>query len=556
MYIFQILIDFFKDYKFTVIFYFLFTILSFPLESIVIPQIYSRFFDILNEKTKINTFVKYILYIFIVQVIVNFSNCITTYIESYFIPEINNFIINYIFKNLLMKYEDSLTELEIGKIITRISTIPSYLKEFLSDFLVWVFPRILTAFLINLYFFYLNPILGLTSTVLVIAYIYINFKYFMTCSNLSNERHLLFEEKNQYTQDKLSNSASIYSSGLIQKEIKEYDKDTERYTSKFRENLLCINRVNIMSSVLIVVLFIALNIVTTYLYFKKKITFTHLMAIFITIIYYIPCIMTVIQTMPDLIHYYGSLKAVDTFIKELYETEIKKKNEIEKPLKKINTGSIIINNLNFGYDNNLLFKNFYLTIKDNEKVAIIGPSGNGKSSLIKLIMGFYKVPDGTIFIDGKDINSFELNDLRKQISYVNQTTKLFNMSIMDNIRYGNNMTKEEVIDMCKKIKIDNVFKNLKDGLNTIAGIEGSNLSGGQKQIILLMRNMSKNNKIVILDEPISAIDRENIVNIIEAIKELGKNKTVIIITHDESILSIVNRVIKLSSGKIISDNYI
>jgi ABC-type multidrug transport system fused ATPase/permease subunit len=557
MYILKILLHFFKDYKFTIIFYFIFTCLSFPLESIVIPQIYSHFFEVLNEKTKLNVFIKYIVLIIIVQIIVNFSNCITTYIEAYIIPEINHYIINYIFKNLLIKYENSITELEIGKIITRISTIPGYLKDFMSNFLVWIFPRLLTVIIINIYFLYLNIYLGITSIIFVTIFIYINFKYFIKCSLLSNERHLLFEEVNQYTQDKLSNSSSIYSSGLSNKEIKNYNKDTESYTSKFRENLLCLNNVNSVSSVLIVLLFISLNIITTYLFIKKKITFTNLMAIFITVIYYIPCITTITQTIPDLIHYYGSLQAVDIFIKDLYNIDTLKKKEIEKPLIKINSGNIIINNMSFGYKNNeYLFKNFYLTIKNNEKVAIIGPSGNGKSSLIKLIMGFYKVPNSCIYIDNKDINTFNLSDLRKQISYVNQNTKLFNMSIIENIKYGNNMTNEQVVELCNKIKIENIFKNLKDGLNTTAGIEGSNLSGGQKQIILLMRNMSKNNKIIILDEPTSAIDKENTINVINAIKELSKDKTLIIITHDDTLLSVVNRVIKLNGGKIIDDKYI
>jgi ABC-type multidrug transport system fused ATPase/permease subunit len=557
MYIFKIFNDFFKDYKFTIIFYLLFTILSFPLESIVIPQIYSNFFQVLNEKTKSNIFTKYILLILIVQIIVNFSNCITTYIEAYFIPELNSYIINYIFKYILIKYENEVTDLEIGKIITRISTIPSYMKEFISDFLVWVFPRALTVFIINIYFLYLNPILGIVSIILVILFIYFNLKYFLRCSNLSQDRHLLFEEKNQYTQDKLSNSSSIYSSGLLKNEIKQYNNDTLKYTSKFKENLLCLNNVNILSSILIIVLFISLNSISAYLFLKKKISFTNLMAIFITIIYYIPCIMTIIQTIPDLIHYYGSLKAVDLFIEDLYKVQISKKNEIEKPLIKINSGNIIINNLNFGYANDhYLFKNFYLTIKDNEKIAIIGPSGNGKSSLIKLIMGYYKIPNGQIFIDGKDINTFDLNDLRKQISYVNQNTKLFNLSIFDNIRYGNNTSNQDIINLCKKIKVENIFHNLKDGLNTIAGVEGGNLSGGQKQIVLLMRTMLKNNKIVILDEPTSAIDKENTDNVINAIQELGKNKTLIIITHDDTLLKLVNRVIKLKSGKIIDDTYI
>jgi ABC-type bacteriocin/lantibiotic exporter with double-glycine peptidase domain len=284
------------------------------------------------------------------------------------------------------------------------------------------------------------------------------------------------------------------------------------------------------------------------------------MAIFITIIYYIPCIITINSTLPTLIHYYGSLFAIDTFIEDLYKVDINYVNvekEDNEVIMNINKGNIVINNLNFGYiKDNYLFKNFYLTIKDQEKIAIVGPSGNGKSTLIKLIMGYYKLPNGNIYIDDRDINEYNLNDLRKQISYVNQTSKLFNTSLLKNIQYGNNYTDNEIIKLCNKLKVDNVFKNLKEGLNTNVGVEGSQLSGGQRQLVHILRCICKKNKIVILDEPTSAIDKENKENIIDAIKELSKSSTLIIITHDDTLLELVNRVIKMDSGKIIEDEYI
>ena len=556
MYIFKIFFDFIKKYKITLIFYVLFTLLAFPLESILVPQVYSNFFEAINTKTKIDVFIKYFIIIISLISLVNIANCSTSYIESFMIPEMNEYVINYIFKNLLYKYENNFTDIELGKIITRIGSIPGFLKDFITDFCVWIFPRFLTIVIINIYFFYINWKLGLISLILLVIYIIVNFSYFNKCSVISNDRHVLFEEKNQKTQDKLSNTFSIYSTGNINKEIIDYEYNTKEYTNKFKENLSCLNKINIFTAIIVIIMFVSLNVTSTYLFIKKEISFTVLMAIFITIIYYTPCIITINSTMPSLIHAYGTLKAVDEFIKELYEINnekkgIKNNENIIMPLK---NGSIIINNLNFGYGNEkLLFKNFYLTIKNNESVAIVGPSGNGKSSLIKLIMGYFKVPDNTIFIDNIDINKFDLNDLRKQISYVNQNSKLFNMSIMENIQYGNNIDEKYIINMCKNLKVDNIFKNLPNGYKTNVGIEGNNLSGGQRQLIHILRCILKKNKIVILDEPTSAIDKDNTENIINIVKEMSKNNTLILITHDESILKVVNRVIRLDAGKIVDD---
>ena len=565
MYIFKILFEYFKNHKFYIFIYILFTILSFPMESILIPHIYSNFFNVLDKNTDRSVYIKYIGIIILIQIIVNASNNITSYIEAIFIPNLNHFIINYIFKNLLRKYENSVTEIELGKITTRMSTIPSYVKELINDFFVWIFPRLFTILLINLYFFYININLGIVSLILLFIFIYVNIKYFCYCAKVSLDRHNLFEEHNQNTQDLLSNSSSIYSAGYTNNEIEKYDLNTIKYTSKFKENLLCVNKVSIISGTLIVILFAFLNIFAVFLYYKKKITYTNLIAILIMIIYYIPCITTVGLILPNITHTYGPLLSIDSFIKDLYNVQNdydSNKETIEEITKEnieynIKSGNIIINNLSFGYtENNLIFKNFYLTIKNNENIAIIGNSGNGKSTLIKIIMGYYKIPDNTIYLDGKDINTFDLTELRKQISYVNQNTKLFNISIIKNIQYGNNMSRKDIELLIKKINIQNIFSNLKDGLDSPSGIEGSKLSGGQKQIIHILRNLGKNNKIVILDEPTSSIDINNKQNVINAIKELSNNKTLIIITHDEDLLSLVNRVIKLESGKIIDDKYI
>lgn len=537
--------------------YFIISLFSFPLEAIIIPQIYSNFFNVLNNKTKLNIYIKYFIIIIIFLIIINIADLITSYIESLLIPKFNEYIINYIFKHLLYKYEDSIKDIEMGKIITKISTIPQHFKELLTNFFVHIFPSTLAIILINIYFLYLNPILGIVSSILVIIYFYANIYFFNLCSLSANEKHKLLEHQNQYMQDKLSNSYSIYSCGNLKKEIYEYEEKTKHYTNKFNDNLKCIFKSSIISNLFMNIIFISLNCTATYLYIKKKLSFTNLIAIFITIIYYTPCLTEINTIIPTFIQTYGSLQTSDDFLEDLYNINLEKKNEIKKKQIKINYGSILINNLTFGYNNNeYLFKDFFLEIKDNEKIAILGASGNGKSSLTKLIMGYYKLPDNIIFIDKININNYNLNNLREQISYVNQNTKLFNMSLLENIQYGNNLSRGEIIQILRDINIDNIFKNLKNGLDTNVGIEGNNISGGQRQVVHILRSLFKNNKILILDEPTSAIDKANKESIINAIYKLTKNKTLILITHDNDILKIVNRIVVLDAGKIIEDKYV
>ena len=561
MYILKIINSFIEKKRLLVIIYILFTITAYPLQAIIIPQIYSSFINTLNIKNDLKIFVKYFLIILFFLTIINISNIVTSYIEALFIPEMNEYIINYIYKNLLIKYENNYTDIELGKILARINSIPQYLKSFLADFTKFIFPHMLTIIIINLYFFYINWKLGLISMIILGIFFIVNILFFNKCVNLSNDRHILYEEKNQMTEDKLANLYSIYSHGDLKKEIDIYELNTKIYTDKYKDSLFCLSTSTNFSSIYNIFLFSILNGIASYLYLNKKINLQTLIAIIITVIYYTPSIDVMGTVIPDIMHYYGSLKAIDNFIEELYISEKNYLNNLTLPennilATKIETAEIKITNLNFGYGLKKLFNNFSLTIKDGEKIAIVGSSGNGKSTIIKLIMGYYKVPDNSIFIDGKCINKYNLSDLRKQISYVNQNNKLFNMSVCENIQYGNDLTKQEILEMCERIKIDNIFKNLENGLDSLAGVNGDSLSGGQRQIIHLLRCIGKKNRIIILDEPTAAIDKDNTINVVNAVKELGKNNTVILITHDESILSFVDRIITMDSGKIISDKYI
>jgi ABC-type multidrug transport system fused ATPase/permease subunit len=553
----KILYPFLYDYKFTILIYILLTILAFPLEAIVMPQIYSNFFSILSSKTKLKTFIKYFVIIIAILLIIYSSNSATYYIDSYLIPNLHKYTIDYIFENLILKYENNYTDIELGKIVTTLSNIPSTYKDLFIE-LIFIFPRILVVLVVNIYFFYLDYKLGIIALIILFLFFIDNIYYILKCSVLSEQRYDLMKNISENTQNKLSNLFSIYSNSNANKEILSHKNITNTYKNKFKDNLFCSFKSTIFSNILIILNYLLLNCMTVYLYMTNKISLTSVIAVFITIIYYTPPLESINNSIPILIHDFGILLNSNNFIKDLHETNLFIKNKIKKNQKEIKNGIITINNLNFSYNkdyNKKLFEKFYLTIKNNEKIAIIGQSGNGKSTLIKLIMGYYNVLDGTIFIDGHDINSFDTNDLRSQISYVQQNSKLFNTTLLKNLQYGNNMSEKDITELLQKMKLDNIFKNLKDGLETDVGVEGNNLSGGQRQLVHIIRAIAKNNKIIILDEPTSAIDKENTINVINIFKEL-KNRTLILITHDEILLPYVDRIITLDAGKIIDDKYL
>lgn len=527
--------------------------MAYPLESVVLPQFYSYFFETIKSDQRTETFIKYFILLTTILVVTYSSASLQHYYEAQILPEINAHYVNYIYKNIIHKYQNEYTDLDMGAIIGKITAIPTIMREITSDVAAWILPRVLAIIVINIYFFSIHWKLGLLSSILIAIFILINMSTFDKCVHIATKRQSQQDLKNSEISDKLNNLYSIYSSGDVKHEIESYEANTEILKDKHRKSLQCINRNKIINIIFLILLFVILNGYITFLYKNKELSYHTLVALFITIIYYVPCFYNISESVPDVTHYLGVLNNYNSFLHDLQKTE--HANNVDKrPDINITKGKIDIKNLQFDYNGSRpLFNNLNLHIEEKDHVAFVGQSGNGKSTLVKIIMGYYHVDDNTIFIDNQDINKYNLDSLRKQICYVNQNSKLFNMSIYDNISYGNELTKRDIDNLIQKIGVGRIFTGLTDGLNSNAGVNGDKLSGGQKQMIHILRAIGKKNKIIVMDEPTAAIDVANRDLVIKAIIEMSKHKTLLLITHDDTLLKTCNRVIRIANGVIVSD---
>lgn len=236
---------------------------------------------------------------------------------------------------------------------------------------------------------------------------------------------------------------------------------------------------------------------------------------------------------------------------------LEEKEEIDDVKENINTSDILGNvsfkNVNFGYTKEkTIINDFSIDIKKGQKIAIVGPTGAGKTTIVKLLMRFYDVNSGEILIDGKNIKELKRSDLRKLFGMVLQDTWLFNGSIMDNIRYGKlDATDEEVINSSKVANAHHFISTLPNGYNMEINEEANNISQGQKQLLTIARVILANPKILILDEATSSIDTRTEVLIQSAIKNLMKDKTSFIIAHRLSTIKDADVILVMNEGDII-----
>lgn len=223
-----------------------------------------------------------------------------------------------------------------------------------------------------------------------------------------------------------------------------------------------------------------------------------------------------------------------------------------KPLENVE-GRIAFKNVSFSYDcSENVLEHIDIQIEAGKTVALVGPSGGGKTTLCSLLPRFYDVTDGCVTIDGQDIRSVTLKSLRSNIGIVQQDVYMFGGSIRDNIAYGKpGASDEEIVEAAKRANIHDFIVSLPEGYNTFVGERGARLSGGQKQRISIARVFLKDPRILILDEATSALDNESERHIQESLEELAKDRTTIVIAHRLSTIRNADEIIVLSDEGIV-----
>lgn len=280
-------------------------------------------------------------------------------------------------------------------------------------------------------------------------------------------------------------------------------------------------------------------------------------SIFITLESYIWRIDEVVESLSDFGVNYNKITVSLKRIGEILNNELYDDEKFGNKIITNSIGQIEFNNVYFKYsdDEDLTLNGLSLKIEPNKKVAIVGKSGNGKSTIFNLLLRYFDSTDGSITIDGIDIKDLTEKSLRENISIIRQSPFLFNLSIIDNFRLINSdVTLEEVRNVCKKAYIDEYIMGLPNKYETIIGEGGINLSGGQKQRLAIARTLLLNTKIILFDEATSALDNESQEYIKKTIDNLVKDHTVIIVAHrlstivDSDVINVIDKGKLDSSG--------
>ena len=405
------------------------------------------------------------------------------------------------------------------------------------------------ALIIVVVSFKISIFIGIEITIFAIIMGIISSKYFPVIKNTQKEIKKESDKLIKRATENLTGIREIKALGIKNNMINLINNDIDNYCNKS----LKINRYesvyNGLNNIVYYVLQFIILLTCGYLFIKGHIVYSVLMMVHT----YIWRIDEVAETLSSFGVNYNKVKVSLSRIDEVVNNKIFK-DEIYGDINLNNPkGNVTFKNVSFKYTKkeNLTLDNLSLNIKTNQKTAIVGRSGNGKTTIFNLLLRYFDVTNGEVLIDGVDIKDLTEESLRKTISCVRQNPFLFNMSIFENFKIVKpDITLKEVKEVCKRAYIDEYIESLPKKYNTIIGEGGINLSGGQKQRLAIARTLLLNTKIILFDEATSALDNESQKYIKMTIDDLTKDHTIIIIAHRLSTIIDADEILVIENGKL------
>lgn len=434
---------------------------------------------------------------------------------------------------------------EKGNLISIITSDIELLEVFYAHTIAPIVIAIITCSLISTVLFNIHMYFGILS---ILFYLIIGFiiPYFSSKfgQNAGVEYRTIFGKSNSYLLDSLRGLKEILLFGNGKERLDNINKNSTLLNEKVKiikchEGFIkATTDSTIMISILISTMF------GYSIYIQNQITFSNMILAIVIIASSFGPVVALSNLSNNLLQTFASAERVFDILDEIPIVE-----EVPGDFAMSDT-SIKSSDISFAYPNrgDNILENVFLSINKGDKIAIVGKSGIGKSTFIKLIMRFWDVNKGEIFIDNKLVNNIPTKSLRKSQALVSQETFLFNESIEYNIKIGNiDATKEQIIESAKKAAIHEFIKSLPKGYETIVGELGGNLSSGEKQRIGLARAFLTDAPILILDEPTSNLDTLNEAQILQSIKENSFDKSIILISHRKSTSSICDKTFELKN---------
>ena len=460
------------------------------------------------------------------------------------LPNHLHYIRQKMFKGLIERHREEYNDIPSGEAIARIldvSRLYAYQSEYVVD---TVIPYIIGLMVVLTFTYRSNTMLGVVATVGLGTMIANAIAWGRKIANISFDREEIYINMVESMNNNFNNLMNVYINNKEDDTVKENNKLNEEHTDMFQKELVISRNSNATSTILSVIVFCIILVIGYHKVKGGEMSGLKLGALITVYFMYMHWSLELFHNLPYIFRRLGIWRNNYEFVANLFNTSDASRSSFV-----ITKGSVELKDVEFKYPSMTIpfIDNLNIKIEDGERVAIIGRSGSGKTTIMKLILGFYKPNHGKILLDDHDAQDIKINEVRKKVNYINQRTTLMNDSILSNIQYGNSATRAEVLALLHKYDIMDIFSEMPGGIDADAGVNGGLLSLGMQKTVIVTRGILKRDSLVyIFDEPVAGLDPETRKKIMHMITKECAGKTIICVTHVKEIEEFVERVIPIA----------
>ncbi len=541
----KILFKYLRNDKLKLFLYVVFALLSY------LPSLFVAIITGLGlEALILKKFKKFVIYLFLATGLQIFSYSIAQVIKDYIHNYLEIKFIKNVSKDIYHKYQNmpaiAFEEMGVGELINRLSSDTDRVMELLARIIKMACKLAIVVFVIIISFG-VSIYIGLEILIFGLIMGIISYKFFPIIKNTQKLVKTQTDKLIKSTTENVTGIREIKALGIKSNIEKSVNKRIDALSSnnmKIRNYEMGYFAIN---NLIYYLLEFIILLTCGYLFVKGHIAYS----IFMMLENYIWRIDEAVSSISEFGVDYNKVKVSLYRIDQIVNNKLYQDEEYGTVNLKNAQGVITFENVSFKYRDNekLALNNLNLTLEPNKKIAIVGRSGNGKSTIFNLLLRYFDATEGKILIDGVNIKDLTEKSLRSTISSIRQNPFLFNMSVIDNFRLVKpKVTLQEVREVCQKAYIDDYIMSLPDKYDSIIGEGGINLSGGQKQRLAIARTLLLNTKIILFDEATSALDNESQGYIKKTIDNLVKNHTIIIIAHRLSTIVDADEIYLIDKG--------
>lgn len=483
------------------------------------------------------------LIFFIVILFRSLTNLFRNQMLSYFNMKVDISLFLNSFKRILLLPYNYYKNKTTGEIISRVNDL-SYIKQIISQLLTTVFLDIVLLLFSLVCLYFINSKMFVISFFIAILYVIIIFIYPRFIKTKIYESQAEVAKVNSYLVESISGLETIKGlrcEKMVNDRLESYY--TKAQATIFDYNIIS-NGVLFLKDLIFYVGVLLINYVGCVDIMNGNFTVGSLLT-FNTILGYF---LNPLQNFIDLADDYVYVKGVFKRANGLYEVKL---DDLESKNGLRVEGDISFNNLDFSFNGkDQILKSIKIEFKAKEKILLLGNSGSGKSTLLKIMYKYYDVSRGMVLVNGIDINDFSISDIRDDIIYVSQNETLYTGSIKDNILLNRDIDYKDFLDMCCYLEVDNIIKDNLLGYDFLLEENGANISGGERQRIILARALFKKGNIILIDEGLSQMDIDLERRVLKRIFSIFKDKMIIVVSHRFNNMDLYDKVFKLKDGMV------